>query len=51
MNRFLYLIAVILIIGWTIGFLAYGAGGIIHLLLFIAIVAILLRIIKGNKNF
>ena len=49
MGNLLYIIAVILVIAWAIGFLAYGAGGIIHLLLVIALIAILLRIIKGNK--
>jgi hypothetical protein len=49
MGNLLYIIAVILVISWAIGFLAYGAGGIIHLLLVIALIAILLRIIKGNK--
>jgi hypothetical protein len=49
MGNILYFIAVILVIGWAIGFLAYGAGGLIHLLLVIALVAVLLRIIKGGK--
>jgi protein-S-isoprenylcysteine O-methyltransferase Ste14 len=49
MRDFLYLIAVILIIGWAIGFLAYGVGGLIHILLVIAIIAIILRIIKGER--
>jgi hypothetical protein len=47
MGNLLYLVAVILIIAWAIGFLGYHAGGIIHLLLVIAIIAILLRIIRG----
>lgn len=47
MQNLLYLIATLLIIGWAIGFLAYGAGALIHILLFIAVVAILLRVIKG----
>ncbi len=47
MGSLLYLIAVILIIFWAIGFFAYSAGSIIHILLIIAVVAILLRIIKG----
>jgi len=42
----LYLIAVILVIAWAIGFLGYHAGGIIHLLLVIAVIAILLKIIR-----
>jgi hypothetical protein len=49
MGNLLYIIAVILIIGWAIGFIGYGAGGIIHILLVIAIIAILFRIIQGRK--
>lgn len=48
MGNLLYIIAVILIIGWFIGFVGYNAGGIIHILLVIALVAILLRIIQGK---
>jgi hypothetical protein len=46
MGNLLYLIAVIHIIAWAIGFLGYHAGGIIHVLLVIAIIAILLRVIR-----
>jgi hypothetical protein len=46
MGNLLYVIAVILIIGWAIGFFGYAAGGIIHILLVIAIVLILLRVIR-----
>lgn len=46
MGNLLYLIAVILIIAWAIGFLGYHAGGIIHLLLVIAVIAILLKLIR-----
>ena len=49
MGNLLYIIAVILIIFWAVGFLGYHAGGIIHILLVIAVIAILLRLIKGNK--
>jgi hypothetical protein len=48
MSGLLYIIAVILIIAWAIGFFAYSAGSLIHLLLVIAIVAILLRVIRGK---
>ncbi|WP_379091012.1 lmo0937 family membrane protein [Pedobacter sp. UC225_65] len=45
MGNLLYVIAVILVIIWAISFLGgYYTGGIIHLLLVIAIVAILLRV-------
>jgi hypothetical protein len=47
MGNLLYLIAVILIIAWAIGFLGYHAGSVIHILLIIAIIAILLRVIRG----
>ena len=47
MGGLLYLIAVILVILWAVGFFAYSAGAVIHILLVIAIVAILLRVIRG----
>jgi hypothetical protein len=50
MGNLLYTIAVILIIIWAIGFFAYSAGALIHLLLVIAIVAILLRLIRGGPR-
>ena len=49
MGNLLYLIAVILVISWLIGIVGYGAGGLIHILLVIAIVVVLLRIIQGRK--
>jgi hypothetical protein len=49
MGNLLYVIAVILIIAWAIGFIGYSAGGIIHILLVIAIIAIILRVIQGRK--
>jgi len=49
MGNLLYIIAVILIIGWLIGFVGYNAGGIIHILLVIALIAVVLRIIQGKK--
>ena len=49
MGSLLYIIAVILVIGWLIGFVGYGAGGLIHILLVIAIIAILFRIISGRR--
>jgi Family of unknown function (DUF5670) len=47
MGNLLYVIAVILIIGWAIGFLGgYTSSGLIHILLVIAIIAILLKVIR-----
>jgi hypothetical protein len=49
MGNLLYIIAVILIIGWAIGFFAFNAGAIIHTLLVIALIAVILRVIQGKK--
>ena len=49
MGNLLYIIAVILIIAWAIGFIGYSAGGIIYVLLVIAVIAVLFRVISGRK--
>jgi len=49
MGNLLYIVAVLLIIGWAIGFVGYDAGGLIHIFLVIAVVAILLQIISGRR--
>lgn len=51
MGNLLYLVAVILIIAWLIGFVGYSTGGIIHILLVIAAIAVLLQIIQGRRVF
>jgi len=51
MGNLLYLIAVILIIIWALGFFAYSVGSIIHILLVIAIISILLNIIRNRRVF
>jgi hypothetical protein len=51
MGSLLYVIAVILIIAWAIGFIGYSIGGIIHILLVIAIIAVILRVIQGRRVF
>lgn len=50
MGNLLYVIAVILVIVWAVSFFT-GAytGNIIHILLVVAIVAVLLRVIRGGK--
>ncbi len=49
MSNLLYIVAVILVIGWAIGFIGYHAGGLIHILLVIALIAVVLRIIQGKS--
>ena len=45
----LWTIAVILIVLWLLGFDTSFMGGLIHILLVIAIVVILFRVIQGRK--
>jgi len=49
MGNLLYIVAVILIIFWLIGFVGYSTGGLVHILLVIAIIAVLLRFIQGRR--
>lgn len=46
MGNLLYIIAVILVIAWAIGFFGFHAGGIIHVLLVIAVVVFLLKVLR-----
>jgi len=46
MNSLLYIIAVILVIGWAIGFFFTTMGSLIHVLLVIAIIAFILGLIR-----
>ncbi|HSL88657.1 MAG TPA: lmo0937 family membrane protein [Ignavibacteriaceae bacterium] len=46
----LYTIAVILVVLWIIGLLtSYTMGGIIHVLLVIAVIMILVNVIQGRR--
>jgi hypothetical protein len=46
----LYTLAVILVVLWLLGLVtSYTMGGLIHVLLVIAIVVVLLRVISGRK--
>ncbi len=46
MRSILYIVAVILIIGWLLGFFVYSASGLIHILLVIAVIAVILAVIR-----
>jgi len=50
MRSLLYLIAVIMVIGWLVGFIGYSLGGLIHVLLVIAVISILLDLIGGRRR-
>jgi low affinity Fe/Cu permease len=49
MGSLLYIIAIILVIAWAVGFFAFSAGYLIHILLVIAVIAIIIRIIQGRR--
>lgn len=49
MGNLLYLIAVVLIILWAIGYIAFNATQLIHGLLVIAIIVVLFRVIQGRR--
>jgi hypothetical protein len=50
MGNLLYIIAVILIIIWAIGFLGFHAGSIIHAALVIGIILFIIQLISGKKS-
>ncbi|MGF7230240.1 lmo0937 family membrane protein [Arachidicoccus sp.] len=50
MAIFLYIMALLLIISWIIGFFLLAAGPTIHLLILFAILAILLNIFKYRDS-
>jgi hypothetical protein len=46
----LWTIAVLLVILWALGLVsAYTLGGYIHILLFLAVVVIIIRVIQGRR--
>ncbi|WP_339868421.1 lmo0937 family membrane protein [uncultured Algoriphagus sp.] len=48
MSSLLYLIAIILLIGWAVGVFIYSVTGLIHILLVLALVAVIFRLIGGR---
>lgn len=46
MRSILYLIAVVLIIGWLLGVFVYSAKGLIHILIVLAIISLLVGLIR-----
>jgi hypothetical protein len=45
----LYTIALILVILWLLGFSFHVAGGLVHLLLVIAVIVIIFQLISGRR--
>lgn len=49
-SNLLYFIAILSGGIWAIGFFVYNSGNIIHIFLAIAIIALILRIIRGKDS-
>jgi Family of unknown function (DUF5670) len=50
MQNLLYVLALLLVIGWAVGFVGYNAGGLIHVLLVIALISVVFRLFIGKKS-
>ena len=46
MRNMLYIVAVVLIIGWLLGVFYFDATGLIHILIVLAVISILFGIIR-----
>jgi hypothetical protein len=46
----LWTIAVILVVLWLLGFAVHVGGGLIHLLLVIAVVVVIFQLITGRRS-
>jgi hypothetical protein len=49
MGNLLYVIAVVLIIAWAIGYFGYAAGGLIHALLVIGLILLVVKLVQGRR--
>lgn len=50
MRDIVWLIVVILVIGWLVGYFAFpGVGGLLHILLVVAVILILYKLITGRR--
>lgn len=46
MRSVLYIVAIILIIGWLLGVFVYSLSGLIHILIILAVISLLLGLIR-----
>ena len=44
----LRILIVLLIIGWLLGFFAFNVGGLIHLLLVVAVIVLVVDLLRGR---
>ena len=46
----LWTIIVILVVLWLLGFISHVGGGLIHLLLVIAVIVLIINLIQGRRS-
>lgn len=46
MRNILYIIAVLLVVGWVLGFFVWNGSGYVHILIILAIIALLFGLIR-----
>jgi hypothetical protein len=49
-DTMLWTIIVILVVLWLLGFIAHVGGGLIHLLLVIAVIIVIINLIQGRRG-
>ncbi|MBL0062996.1 MAG: lmo0937 family membrane protein [bacterium] len=45
----LWTIVLVLLVLWLLGFVVYPVGGLIHILLVVALVVVIVRLLQGQK--
>ncbi|MEX1063657.1 MAG: lmo0937 family membrane protein [Balneolaceae bacterium] len=50
MEKLVYVIAAFLILFWGVGFFVYSLGAIVHLLLVVAVITIVMRLMRRDRN-
>jgi 4-hydroxybenzoate polyprenyltransferase len=50
MGSILYLIGAILVIMWLIGFLMHIGGGLVHIILVVAVIVFLFQFLSGRRG-
>jgi fatty acid desaturase len=45
----IWTLALILFVAWLLGLFAFHAGGLIHILLVIALIVVIVRLLQGRK--
>jgi hypothetical protein len=51
MGNILYVLVVILVIGWLLGMFAFNvSGGLIHILLVAAVIILLVKLLGGSRG-